>query len=83
MELHTECAGWSGARGPLEDKTCVFCAGKKLSEKSWRRCKKQNKKKMVFDLEAVVAICGYHQRQLESGRKVVQWSKDLLDYFRG
>ena len=61
MELHTECTGWSGARGPLENKTSVFCAGK-LSEKS--RCKK--KKKMVFDLEAVAAICGYHQRQLES-----------------
>lgn len=30
------------------------------------KVQKQNKKKMVFDLEAVAAICGYHQRQLES-----------------
>lgn len=65
MELHTECAGWSGARGPLENKTSVFCAGKTVGEVV-AKVQKQNKKKMVFDLEAVAAICGYHQRQLES-----------------
>lgn len=57
--------------------------GKNCRRSRGEGAKNKNKKKMVFDLEAVVAICGYHQRQLESGRKVVQWFKDLLDYFRG